>query len=281
MNDKRRHKRFNSLHLVSYKLFNDKNELCGQGVGRTLNISQGGILLEIEDKLDDEVDAVHMEIALDDTLIIISGAVTFTRKTNKGFTECGVKFQRISPGSLEMLLSYIRDFFGEKGRKIGLLRSKKTRIDNVVLELSNEHKIITDYAITCREMLEGFSNEYLTQTLSTLFSYMENDLNNHFNFEEQVLFQAALSGTSTDTEIPKLVKEFNEDHAWFLTEVEHISSQLKSLLKGQKNIDDIAKGRIEIFMARLKAHSRKEMKDLFPLIDNDEDKIKALNRLMD
>lgn len=93
MNDKRSHQRFNSLNLVSYKLFDDKNELCAQGIGRTLNISQGGILLEIEDKLDDEIKGVYMEIALDDTLIIVSGSVSFTRKTNHGHIECGLNFR--------------------------------------------------------------------------------------------------------------------------------------------------------------------------------------------
>lgn len=277
MNNKRKHQRYNSLHLVSYKLFSENNELCGQGVGRTLNISQGGILLEIENQIDDEIKAVHMEIALDDTLIIISGAVTFIKKQNKGNILCGVKFQRIMPGSLELLLNYIRDFFGETGKKLGLLRSKETKIDNVVLTLSKEHKIITNYVITYREMIEGFGSEYLAQTLSTLFSYMENDLSIHFNFENQILFRAALS---TGNEIQGLIQELEKDHAWLLTEVDHISSYLKCLLKSQKNIDETIKVRIDIFIEKLKNHSRKEMKDLFPLIDSDEDKIKLINKLM-
>lgn len=280
MKDKRSHQRFNSLNLVSYKLFGDKNELCAQGIGRTLNISQGGILLEIEDRLDDEIKAVYMEIALDDTLIIVSGSVIFARKTNQGHIECGVKFQRTNPGSLEILLNYIRNFFGKTGKKIGLLRSDTTKIDNVVLTLSKEHKIITDYAITCREMLDGFGNEYLTQTLFTLFSYMENDLRKHFHFEEQILFQTALSGIPKDQYIQTLVKSLEEDHEWLLEELDQISSELKSLLKSLKNIDKLLEDRIGVFMKRLRDHSRKEIKELFPLIDADEDKLKILNNLM-
>jgi len=280
MNDKRKHQRYNSLHLVSYKLFSDNNELCGQGVGRTLNISQGGILLEIENQIDGEIKAVHMEIALDDTLIIISGAITFIKKEDKGSTLCGVKFQRITPGSLELLLSYIKNFFGDMGKKLGLLRSKETKIDNVVLTLSKEHKIITNYVITYREMIAGFGSEYLAQTLSTLFSYMENDLSIHFNFEDQILFRAALAGASTENEIQGLIKELGDDHTWLLTEVDHISSYLKCLVKDQKNIDEKIKARIDIFIEKLKDHSRREMKDLFPFIDSDEDKIKLINKLM-
>jgi len=279
MKDKRRHQRFNSLHLVSYKFFNENDELCGQGVGRTLNISQGGILLEIETPVDYEIKTVHMEIALDDTLILLSGCAIFIKKLDKGYIECGVKFQRISPGSLDLLLNYIKEFFGETNKKIGLLRSKASGIDNVVLTLSKEHRIITDYAITCRETLEGLGSEYMAQTLSTLFFYMENDLGKHFYFEEQVLFQAALSGTVSGDEISSLVKKFKDDHPLIMAELDEISSSLKVLVKNQENIDAKIKDRIEAFLEKLKAHARKEMVELFPLIDSNEEKMKILNRL--
>ena len=45
VNEQRRHKRIYSLNL-SYLCVNANNEVVRQGMGRTLNVSESGILLE-------------------------------------------------------------------------------------------------------------------------------------------------------------------------------------------------------------------------------------------
>lgn len=277
MNDKRRHQRFSSLHLVSYKLFNESNELCAQGVGRTLNISNGGILLDIEDQIDDKIKTVHMEIALDDILVIITGSTAFSRKTDKGYTECGIEFQRISPDDQNMLQNYINAFFSKKAV---LLRSDTSSIESVALTLSGEHKIITGYAVTCREMIEKFNADYLAQILATLFEHMENDLNSHFSFEEKILFQAAVSGPSRENGITTIVNRLKSEHAWFMSELGNISVLLKSMVKSRKQIDSEITDRIEDFMEKLKSHAKTEMKDVFRIIDSDQEKLGIVNRLL-
>lgn len=281
MEDKRRHKRYNSLHLVSYQLFNEAKELCGQGIGRTLNISQSGILLEIENRVEDDIKTVNMEIALEDSLIILTGFAVFCKKTDRDVTECGIKFLKVSREGFDVLVAFMKGFYAEAGKKASLLRSGDTKIDNVVLTLSKEHRIITDYAITYRETLEGFGAIYISQTIATLFEYMEADLANHFNFEEQIIFPAALYETSSESRVARLVRKLKDDHVWFMSEITEITSSLKSTVSEHSGIDAWMKDRIDSFMDRLKSHAREEMRDLFPEIDADEEKLKTVNRLMD
>jgi len=44
-NDKRLHLRIDSLNLLAYSCIDDTGQVVVQGMGRTLNVSQGGILL--------------------------------------------------------------------------------------------------------------------------------------------------------------------------------------------------------------------------------------------
>ncbi len=277
MSNKRKSKRFESLNLVSYKLFNENNELCAQGIGRTLNISSGGILLDIEDRIDAEIKIAHMEIALDENLIIITGSTVYSRKTENGYTECGIKFNKTDSESQKMLETYICKFFN---KNIGLLRSDATEIESVALTLAKEHRIISDYILTSREIISRFKPEYTTQTLVTLFDHMENDLSCHFNFEEKVLFEAAVYGAAQNEPISETVNSLKSDHAWFISELKTILDSLKRMVKKQEILDNETRNTINDYMEKLKSHTKTEMKNVFAAIDSDQDKLNIVNRLL-
>ena len=50
--EKRIKPRADSHNILSYVCLDEENEIVEQGMGRTLNVSEGGILLETHDSID-------------------------------------------------------------------------------------------------------------------------------------------------------------------------------------------------------------------------------------
>jgi len=90
-NEKRKSERIDSHNLISYVLLNEKNEPVGQGMGRTLNISEGGILLETHAIIDSNY-TVSFTISLEDVIMEVKGEVTFSKERDDGKFESGIRF---------------------------------------------------------------------------------------------------------------------------------------------------------------------------------------------
>ena len=89
--DKRGSERIDSNNLISYVCLNEKDEPVGQGMGRTLNISEGGILLETHAIIDPKY-TLSFTISLEDVIMDIKGRVTYNKKRGDGKYESGIKF---------------------------------------------------------------------------------------------------------------------------------------------------------------------------------------------
>ncbi len=89
--DKRKSERIDSNNLISYVCLNEKDEPVGQGMGRTLNISEGGILLETHAIIDPNY-TLSFTISLEDVIMDIKGRVTYNKKRGDGKYESGIKF---------------------------------------------------------------------------------------------------------------------------------------------------------------------------------------------
>ncbi|MFH2065278.1 MAG: PilZ domain-containing protein [Pseudomonadota bacterium] len=106
---KRKYDRIGSLHLLNYVCLDENNEEVNQGMGRTLNVSQGGILLETHVPLDKK-HVISLSIGLEEELVDIHGTVIYCREGKKGKTESGIEFQNIDETSLQVLNRYIKAF---------------------------------------------------------------------------------------------------------------------------------------------------------------------------
>ena len=89
--DKRESERIDSHNLIFYVCLNEKGEPVGQGMGRTINISEGGILLESHVIIDPNY-IVSFTISLEDVIMDIKGKVRFSKKRNDGKFESGIEF---------------------------------------------------------------------------------------------------------------------------------------------------------------------------------------------
>ena len=72
--EKRKHTRIDSLNL-SYFCLDENNQIIKQGMGRTLNVSESGILLETYFRIDSD-EHLMLTIAFEDHLIPVNGRVT-------------------------------------------------------------------------------------------------------------------------------------------------------------------------------------------------------------
>ena len=110
--DKRKHFRVNSLNL-SYVFVDGKNDEGSQTIGRTLNVSESGILLEtrIPVHLNDRL---LLTIGLKEDLVNINGKVVHAAKDEDGKYEVGVQFTDKDDTASEILKKYIKAFKDKK-----------------------------------------------------------------------------------------------------------------------------------------------------------------------
>ena len=110
---KRKHDRIDSLNLLNYVCLDEKDEETIQGMGRTLNVSKGGILLETHIALD-QCSAISLAIGLEDELIDIIGKIVYCRKGKDKKYESGIEFSEINEAELKILNKYIIAFRKQK-----------------------------------------------------------------------------------------------------------------------------------------------------------------------
>jgi c-di-GMP-binding flagellar brake protein YcgR len=103
--DKRKHARLESLNL-SYVCLDDDNNVVKQGMGRTLNISEAGILLEAYFPIDASY-KILLTIGLKDKLVDLKGRLAHSRPTEKGKHEVGIEFIEVDDAARQTLKEFV------------------------------------------------------------------------------------------------------------------------------------------------------------------------------
>ncbi len=107
--DKRLHPRIDALNLIAYDCMDENGQVVMHGMGRTLNISEGGILLETHVQIEQQYDAL-LSIGLENDLIDIKGKVIASKPGKVGKFESGIKFLEIGETALSILKLYVKAF---------------------------------------------------------------------------------------------------------------------------------------------------------------------------
>ncbi|MBW2283868.1 MAG: PilZ domain-containing protein, partial [Deltaproteobacteria bacterium] len=89
--EKREFPRIDSKNLVSYVCLDDKGQTLSQGMGRTLNVNETGILLETINPID-KTCVMSLAIGLKDDVINIEGDIVHQRPGEGGWYRSGIKF---------------------------------------------------------------------------------------------------------------------------------------------------------------------------------------------
>jgi c-di-GMP-binding flagellar brake protein YcgR len=109
MNEKRKHSRVDSIYLLNYVNLDENEKEMMQGMGRTINVSESGIMLETHVAFN-ENDTVDVVVGLKEDMVTIRGKVVFSRTTDTGLHQSGIQFLTIEDASLETLRRYIDAF---------------------------------------------------------------------------------------------------------------------------------------------------------------------------
>lgn len=102
--EKRKHQRFDSLNL-SYVCLDEDQRAVKQGMGRTLNLSESGILLETHFPIE-ERHAIVLSIGLGDDVVDVKGRRVHEIPVEQGLYEVGIEFV----GPEEKAIRAIRQF---------------------------------------------------------------------------------------------------------------------------------------------------------------------------
>ena len=107
-NERRRHIRIDSLNL-SYVSVDENGSIVNEGIGRTLNVSESGILLETNFQTSLK-QAVSLTIAFEEDLLDLRGTFIHCQAFGNGLFQTGVEFMEIDDSAKETLKRYIQVF---------------------------------------------------------------------------------------------------------------------------------------------------------------------------
>ena len=110
--NKRKHERIRSLNL-SYICLDEDNNIVKQGMGRSLNISESGILLETHFLIESN-HAVQLTISLEENLLDIKGKPVHVQSLDGGKYQIGIQFDGLDEAATKMLRNFISDVESKK-----------------------------------------------------------------------------------------------------------------------------------------------------------------------
>ena len=103
--NKRKHERIQSLNL-SYICLDENANIIKQGMGRTLNISESGILLETHFPIEPE-HVVQLTVSLEEDLLDLKGKPVHVRSCDEGKFEVGIQFVDLDQKATDLLKKFI------------------------------------------------------------------------------------------------------------------------------------------------------------------------------
>ena len=114
--DKRKHKRIESLNL-SYICLDEDENVVKQGMGRTLNMSESGMLSETHFPIEPK-HTLQLTISLEEDLLDIKGKPIHIRSIEGGKYQIGIQFLDLGQKSTQMLKRFISDGGVKKMSKV-------------------------------------------------------------------------------------------------------------------------------------------------------------------
>jgi len=104
--EKRKHRRISSLNL-SYICLDEEGTVVKQGMCRTLNVSESGLLLETHFPIAAE-HTVILSLGLEDDLVELKGRPIHVHSKKKGVYEVGIEFVAPDEKALKTVKQFIR-----------------------------------------------------------------------------------------------------------------------------------------------------------------------------
>jgi len=113
--NKRKAPRYDSLNLLSYVCIDSDGKEWKQGMGRTLNISESGIMLETHEPIETRY-LLMLSLGIEDNVIDVKGEVIYCNRGElPGRFESGIAFREIGPEAKKILKQFAEAFDKQYG----------------------------------------------------------------------------------------------------------------------------------------------------------------------
>jgi c-di-GMP-binding flagellar brake protein YcgR len=107
--NQRQYARVETCNLISYACIDDQGTMIKQGMGKALDISQNGLMLESGYPIESEYVSL-MSADPDDRLVNIVGKVAHTRRSPSGNYKIGIRFTGSHDENVQFAASLIKTF---------------------------------------------------------------------------------------------------------------------------------------------------------------------------
>ena len=104
-----RHKRLETLNLVSLSHKDPDGRVDLEIVGRTLDLSEGGILLECSQSVPSENKEVEVILGIRDHVIQITGEIVHMRELDDEMVGLGIAFRDISAEDARIITEFMNE----------------------------------------------------------------------------------------------------------------------------------------------------------------------------
>lgn len=98
--------RINRINLVQVSRFDEEGFRADLATGRTLNISRGGIRLQLHHPLPLRT-TVSINLVLEERILDLSGTVVYLEAVDQETSQMGIRFEDIDEETAELLDSYM------------------------------------------------------------------------------------------------------------------------------------------------------------------------------
>ncbi len=95
-------------HLVSYKVVDERGETDDMGMARTLDLSEGGLVLEMTHALDKSAE-LEMKMVSGDHILEAKGRAVYSKLLGSGSWRVGIAFTEITEGDLAAIAQEIEE----------------------------------------------------------------------------------------------------------------------------------------------------------------------------
>ncbi|MEZ4526079.1 MAG: PilZ domain-containing protein [Desulfobacterales bacterium] len=112
MIEKRRHPRVDSLNL-SYVCMDEDGNVTGEGMGRTLNVSESGILLETSFRMVPG-QIISLTVAIGEYLLDVKGQVIRCTQSEEKTFLTGIEFEKLDLEGFAILRKFVKLFQTKK-----------------------------------------------------------------------------------------------------------------------------------------------------------------------
>jgi len=106
---KPRHKRLETLNLVSLSHKDPDGRIDLEIVGRTLDLSEGGILLECSQPVPSDNREVEVILGIRDHVIKVTGEIVHTRNLEEGNFGLGIAFQNLASDDARIITEFMSE----------------------------------------------------------------------------------------------------------------------------------------------------------------------------